>query len=288
MKGMTGFGYAEYRAENLEITAEVKSYNNRYLDIFVNLPSFLSQLEPSVREFVAPWLLRGRVEIYLRVHDRESDVSVNIDRPTLGAYRDALHEMSEILGSGEEVRLSHVMRLEGIMEVKRGRDIDDYWELMKPTLEEAIVEFDASRAREGESTREDIASQLKRIREVVDELERRAPELEAALRQNVTERFDEVLGEQVNEDRVYAEIASLLIKHSINEELVRLRAHLKSFEETISTEGAVGKKLDFFCQELNREVNTVASKSFASDVNRRVVEAKDAVENIREQLRNVE
>ncbi|NBF40844.1 MAG: hypothetical protein GVY14_10555 [Spirochaetes bacterium] len=146
MKGMTGFGYAEYRAENLEITAEVKSYNNRYLDIFVNLPSFLSQLEPSVREFVAPWLLRGRVEIYLRVHDRESDVSVNIDRPTLGAYRDALHEMSEILGSGEEVRLSHVMRLEGIMEVKRGRDIDDYWELMKPTLEEAIVEFDASRA----------------------------------------------------------------------------------------------------------------------------------------------
>ncbi|NBF40845.1 MAG: DUF1732 domain-containing protein [Spirochaetes bacterium] len=145
-----------------------------------------------------------------------------------------------------------------------------------------------ARAREGESTREDIASQLKRIREVVDELERRAPELEAALRQNVTERFDEVLGEQVNEDRVYAEIASLLIKHSINEELVRLRAHLKSFEETISTEGAVGKKLDFFCQELNREVNTVASKSFASDVNRRVVEAKDAVENIREQLRNVE
>jgi uncharacterized protein (TIGR00255 family) len=288
MKGMTGFGYAEYRAENLEITAEVKSYNNRYLDIFVNLPSFLSPLEPSVREFVAPWLLRGRVEIYLRVHDRESDVSVNIDRPTLGAYRDALREMSEILGSGEEVRLSHVMRLEGIMEVNRGRDIEDYWELVRPTLEEALAEFDASRVREGESTRDDVLSQLTRIREVVDELEGRAPELEAALRQNVKERFDEVLGEQANEDRVYAEIASLLIKHSINEELVRLRAHLKSFEETISAEGAVGKKLDFFCQELNREVNTVASKSFASDVNRRVVEAKDAVENIREQLRNVE
>ena len=288
MKGMTGFGYAEYRAENLEITAEVKSYNNRYLDIFVNLPSFLSPLEPSVREFVAPWLLRGRVEIYLRVHDRESDVSVNIDRPTLGAYRDALREMSEILGSGEEVRLSHVMRLEGIMEVNRGRDIEDYWELVRPTLEEALAEFDASRVREGESTRDDVLSQLTRIREVVDELEGRAPELDAALRQNVKERFNEVLGEQANEDRVYAEIASLLIKHSINEELVRLRAHLKSFEETISAEGAVGKKLDFFCQELNREVNTVASKSFASDVNRRVVEAKDAVENIREQLRNVE
>ncbi|MFP4374621.1 MAG: YicC/YloC family endoribonuclease [Spirochaetaceae bacterium] len=288
MKGMTGFGYAEYRSENLEITAEVKSYNNRYLDIFVNLPSFLSPLEPSVREFVAPWLLRGRVEVYLRVLDRESEVSVNIDRPTLTAYRHALREMSEILGSGEEARLSHVMRLEGIMEVKRSRDLDDYWELVRPTLEQALSDFDASRAREGASTRADIVSQLERISGVVEELAGRAPELEDALRRTVTERFEEILGERADEERVYAEIASLLIKHSVNEELVRLRAHLKSFEETMSAQGAMGKKLDFFCQELNREVNTIASKSFVSDVNRRVVEAKDAVENIREQLRNVE
>jgi uncharacterized protein (TIGR00255 family) len=288
MKGMTGFGYAEYRSESLEISAEVKSYNNRYLDIFVNLPSFLSPLEPEVREFVSPRLARGRVEVYIRLHDRESAVNVKIDRPTLEAYRDALTEMSTILGSGEQVGLSHVMRLEGIMEVKRSREIAEYWELIRPTLEEALGEFDRARAAEGESTRRDVAAQLDRIREVADELERRAPELEAALRKTVTERFEEVLAERADEDRVYGEIASLLIKHSVNEELVRLRAHLQSFDETIAAEGPVGKKLDFFCQELNREVNTVASKSFAADVNRRVVEAKDAIENIREQLRNVE
>jgi uncharacterized protein (TIGR00255 family) len=288
MRGMTGFGFSEYRTENLEITAEVKSYNNRYLDIFVNLPSFLSPLEPSVREFVAPRLHRGRVETYIRVHDRESTVSVNIDRPTLEAYRQALSEMSGVLGTDEEVRLSHVMRLEGIMEVKRTRDLDEYWELIRPTLERALGEFDASRVREGQSTRDDVVAQLSRVRAVADELERRAPELEEALRSTVTERFEEVLGERADPDRVYAEIASLFIKHSINEELVRLRAHLASFDENLDAEGAVGKKLDFFCQELNREVNTVASKSFIADVNRRVVEAKDAIENIREQLRNVE
>lgn len=288
MRGMTGFGYAEYRSESLEITAEVKSYNNRYLDIFVNLPSFLSPLEPSVREFVAPRLYRGRVEVYLRVHDRESEVSVNLDRPTVIAYRDALREMSAMLGAEEEVRLSHLLRLEGLLGVQRSRELDDYWELARPTLEEALGEFDASRNREGESTRADIVSQLERVRAVTDEIERRAPELEVALRTNVRERFAEVLAERADEDRVYSEIASLLIKHSVNEELVRLRAHIASLEETLDADGAVGKKLDFLCQELNREVNTVASKSFAADVNRRVVEAKDAIENIREQLRNVE
>jgi uncharacterized protein (TIGR00255 family) len=288
MKGMTGFGYAEYRAESLEITAEVKSYNNRYLDVYVNLPPFLSPMEPTVREFVTPWVYRGRVEVYLRVHDRESEVSVNVDKPSLLAYRDALQEVVGLLGTNEEVRLSHVVRLEGVMEVSRSRDAEEYWELTRPTLEKALTEFDASRAREGESTRTDILQQLERIRTVAEELEGRAPELEKAIRENVRERFREVLAERADEDRVYSEIASLLLKHSVNEELVRLRAHIDSFDETVTAGGALGKKLDFLCQELNREVNTIASKSFAADVNRRVVEAKDAVENIREQLRNVE
>jgi uncharacterized protein (TIGR00255 family) len=174
------------------------------------------------------------------------------------------------------------------MEVSRSRDSEEYWELVRPTLEKALSEFDASRAREGESTRRDIEQQLDRVRRVSEELERRAPELEQAIRDNVRDRFREVLSERADEDRVYAEIASLLLKHSINEELVRLNAHIASFDETIAAGGALGKKLDFLCQELNREVNTISSKSFAADVNRRVVEAKDAVENIREQLRNVE
>ncbi|MFO8065300.1 MAG: YicC/YloC family endoribonuclease [Spirochaetota bacterium] len=288
MKGMTGFGYSEYRAERLEITAEVKSYNNRYLDVFVNLPSFLSPLEQSVREFVKPWVQRGRVEVYLRLRDRESDVTVQIDRPTIEAYRDALEEVSGLLGSHEEIRLSHILRLEGVLELKRARELDEYWELAKPTLERALSEFDDARKREGESTARDVKTQLGRVAAVADELEGRAPELEAALKQNVRDRFQEVLAERADEDKVYSETASLLIKHSINEELVRLRAHLSAFNQTLEAGGSVAKRLDFLCQELNREVNTIASKSFAPDVSRRVVEAKDAVENIREQLRNVE
>ncbi|MFP4612387.1 MAG: YicC/YloC family endoribonuclease [Spirochaetaceae bacterium] len=288
MRGMTGFGYSEFRSESLEITAEVKSYNNRYLDLFVNMPQHLGPLEPAVRDFVTPWVARGRVEVYLRLRDRESEVSVAVDRPTLRAYRDALGEVRELLGAREEVGLSHVLSLEGVFEVKRVREIEEYWRLLQPTLEEALREFDAFRRREGESTRADLQKHLERVRGVVAELEARAPELETALKQNVRERFREMLGDEVDEDRVYGEIAALLVKHSVNEELVRLRAHLQSMEDTFGAEGAVAKKLDFFCQELNREVNTVASKSFAADVNRRVVEAKDAVENMREQLRNVE
>jgi uncharacterized protein (TIGR00255 family) len=285
---MTGFGYSEYRSDSLEITAEVKSYNNRYLDVFVNLPSFLSPLEPSVRDFVTPWVYRGRVEVNLRVHDRESEVAVNIDQPTLLAYRDALEEVKGVLQSDEQIRLSHLLRFEGIMEVKRSRELEEYWELVRPTLERALSQFDDARIREGESTRSDVLAQLERVRSVTEELEARAPELETAIRKQVRERFREVLADRADEDRVYAETASLLVKHSVNEELVRLRAHLQAFDETVAAGGAVGKKLDFLCQELNREVNTIASKSFAADVNRRVVETKDAIENIREQLRNVE
>lgn len=288
MKGMTGFGYSEYRAENLEITAEVKSYNNRYLDLFVNLPSFVSPLEQSVREFVKPWVQRGRVEVYIHLHDRESDVAVHIDRPTVEAYRDALEEVSGLLGTQEEIRLSHILRLEGVLGLTRAREIEEYWELVKPTLERALSEFDDARAREGESTVRDIEAQLSRVVAVADELDTRAPELEEALKRNVRERFREVLEGQADEDRVYSETAALLIKHSINEELSRLRAHINAFNETLQAGGSVAKRLDFLCQELNREVNTISSKSFASDVSRRVVEAKDAVENIREQLRNVE
>ena len=288
MTSMTGYGYAERSDERVHAVVEVKSVNNRYLDVNVTLPSALNPLEPVVRELVAARVARGRIEVFIRLRELQEDLAVYVDRSALRGYLGAIEELRETAGLDEPVALSHLLALEGVIKSERAQDRDRYRRIVEPLLLEALSAFAASRATEGRRLRDDVDAQLTRVESAHRAVSEHAGEIDAQVRANLRDRFAEVVGDGVEESRMLAEVAVQLTRFSINEEIVRLRSHLDGFRATMDADGPVGKKLDFLCQEMNREVNTIGSKSIVLAISEQVVEAKDALENVREQLRNVE
>ncbi|MFP4179956.1 MAG: YicC/YloC family endoribonuclease [Spirochaetaceae bacterium] len=288
MISMTGYGYREYRDERVQLLTEIKSYNNRYLDTVLNAPPFLSPLEPLVKDFIRNRVYRGRVEIYLRVKELEEDISIHLDEAAAKKYADTLRRLTESVGIEEEPKIGHFLNLEGIITQVKNRDLEWFEKIVLEELEEAYKEFDRGRRREGEKTEEDIKRLLSRVESELLSIERQAGTLEARIKENLEKRFKELLDEKLDHNRLYQETAVMLMKYGIEEETVRMHSHLSQFRELLSEEGVVGKKLDFVSQELNREINTIGSKSTVAEINRSVVEIKDSLEKIREQLRNVE
>ncbi len=291
MISMTGYGYAERQDEKFSAVVEVKSYNNRYLDINCSIPGVFSQLEKQIRDAVAGVARRGRVEVFVRFRDNEEDLVVSVDESVVNGYLKAFAELKAHAGIQEEVRLDHLLSREGVLKSERPADADRAWAVIEPLLDEALRDLASSRQAEGARLALDIESQLEKIDQCVRAFQTYAGEIEETIRNGLQSRFAEVFGNEVDENRVLSEVAVQLTRFSINEEIVRLQAHLDSFREIGfggDPEGPVGKKLDFLCQELNREINTTGSKSIIVEVNQQVVEAKDALENVREQLRNVE
>lgn len=288
MTSMTGYGYAERSDDRVHATVEVKSVNNRYLDVNVSLPGSLSPLEPEVRERVGAAATRGRVDVFVRLRELQEDLAVYVDRSALAGYAGALEELRAQAGIDEPVRLEHLLAFEGVIKSERAVDRDRYWDLVRPLLDEALEAFAATRRTEGGRLETDIGTQLSRVEAALAAVREHAAEIEAGVRRNLADRFREVVGDAVEEGRMLAEVAAQLTRFSINEEIVRLAAHLDSFRSAMSASGALGKKLDFLCQEMHREINTIGSKSIVLAISEQVVEAKDALENVREQLRNVE
>ncbi len=288
IKSMTGFAHREIALPGLRGSMEIKSYNNRYLDLSVSLPPYLSRLEPRFREYLAARIVHGKVELYLKIRELDVPVAVSADFEAAKAVARVLREMSEACSLSESPRIGNILSFDGVVAYERDVDGDSLWSRIEAELGSCFAEYEASRLREGESTKADIDNQLERLQKVVESVRTQVPEIERTVRQQLQTRFKEVLGDMVDEGRVLGETASMLMKYTINEELSRLGAHLASFRRIVGNEVAPGKKLDFLCQEMNREVNTIGSKSILLPVSEAVVELKDALENVREQLRNIE
>ena len=289
MKSMTGFGYREYQDEEFHCTVEIKSLNNRYLDIYVNLPPYMAPLEPKIRALAAEKVLRGRVEVNLRTRELEENMEVLLDTSTAKSFSSVLKELGEYtVPKNEEITLSHLLQMEGIIKTVKTRDLDTLWEKVLPLLYGALTDLEKTRTVEGEKTARDIQREVDGVKKMLSLIEKNTNALEEHITSTLRERFDQVMGDRVDEQRILAETAVLLVRFSIKEELSRLSGHLGEFEKMSKEEGAIGKKLDFLCQEINREINTIGSKSTILEINRGVVEAKNSLENIREQLRNVE
>ena len=288
MKSMTGFGCSEYQDDKIHISLDLKSYNNRYLDITVSMPPFLNSLEPKIRSIVSSRINRGRVEVYIKIRELKEEVTIHLDKSVVQSYMTVLEALAEAAGLDSKPTLSHLLKMEGILKTDKQRDLDFYWEHVEKRLLDAFNEFEESRLREGEQTSADIEEVLLTIEKNVGKLEQYAPELGKRIMDTLKERFQQLLGDEFDESRILAETAVMLVKYDINEEIIRMKSHLQNFHQ-IAEEGApLGKKLDFLCQELNREINTVGSKSTILEVNQSVIDVKDAIEKIREQLRNVE
>ncbi|KGE70709.1 YicC/YloC family endoribonuclease [Spirochaeta lutea] len=288
MKSMTGFGTGEFQDQRVAIVLELKSYNNRYLDIVVNVPQSLGILEQRIREYLKDRITRGRVEVYLRVRELISTLEPRVDHHLVEAYAQALKSIQKTAGIRKPPGLEHLLQLDGVVRLERTGDPEDLWPGINSSLEQAYLQFDKARVKEGNATLVDIKTQTARIHHGLGVITGQIPQIEDAVSRGLRERFSQVLGDQVEEQRLLAETASLLVKHSINEEVARIESHLSSMEELLAAREPAGKRLDFICQELNREINTIGSKSFLIEISQTVVQMKDALENIREQLRNLE
>ncbi|MCL2233841.1 MAG: YicC family protein [Treponema sp.] len=292
MKSMTGYAYRESASGNVTVSVEIKGYNSRFLDVSVYLPSWLSPLESGVRGYMSSRFGRGKVEVAIRVKERDAPVSVSINEVAALTYKKAIWDLAKILGLQEEPNLAVFMGLEGVVETETNRDAEKYRALIEPVLAAAADQFEAERVREGKATLEDILLHTGTLEESVKAVSAHVPEMEALIKENLRSRFEELLGDRLGdiiaENRILAETAVILMKHTISEELARLASHLAEFRLEAERNPSPGKKLDFLCQEINREVNTIGSKTPILEVSRSVVAMKEALENIREQLRNVE
>jgi uncharacterized protein (TIGR00255 family) len=288
MKSMTGFGWIDTQSDSVQMSIELKSYNNRYLDINVNLPHFMSPLEPELRAYLKEKIVRGRVELYVRVKELEEDLDVILDTGVVSAYKDAIGKIAEAAGIVENPQLSHFLTLDGVMKIVKKRDIDKYKTMLFKNLENVWIQYDEIRSREGDATWEDIMSNIDVLWKSQKIIKNREGGLEELIKTNIKDRFQQLLDDNIDESRVLAETAVLLMKYGIGEELSRLSTHLEQFCNTLHRKFPVAKKLDFLCQEMNREINTIGSKSNILEISQAVIEAKDAIEKIREQLRNVE
>jgi uncharacterized protein (TIGR00255 family) len=288
MISMTGFGHGEHRDSRVQMVLEVRSYNNRYLELSINLPYSIKQLEPRVREYLASRIQRGKVEFYLSLTELEDSSDVVVDHARVRTYTAALEELRRLAGIRERPSLAHLIGLEGVLKTVSRKDPEALWALVTPLLEKVFAEFNSSRAVEGRKTEQDIRKCADDIRDRVSAIEAKVPEIETKIKTGLRERFRELLGDGVDESRILAETAVQLMRGDINEEIQRMKAHLESLHETVGMNGPQGKKLDFICQEIGREINTIGSKSMMIEIDQAVIAVKDSLEKIREQIRNVE
>ena len=288
MRSMTGFAHVDRTSAERDISVEVRSVNNRYLEVYPSVPSFLNPLEPDIKRLVSHHAHRGKVEVQVRVREYQSDLTVHVNRSAVDAARKALDEIKTYAGLGAEPTYADILAFEGVMQTERVRDPDDYREDILDALSEALEAWNRTRGTEGAATQTDIMKHVDRVRAAVTVFADAAPRVEQLITESVRTRFQQVLGDEAEEQRIYAEAAALIIKHATNEEISRLQSHLESFSTLATSTGPVGKRLDFICQEMNREINTTGSKTVLPEVQDAVVDAKDAVEAIREQVRNIE
>lgn len=287
MISMTGFGYQEASFGRFRYSVEMKSLNNRYLDLFINLPPALSSREGELRTLVQSSVSRGRVEVTIRVKETTEEVEVRVNQEAVAQALGSLKTLKKAAGLGGRIKLDHLLTVQGLVSVEKNQDWSGLWEPLLGTFSQVTAQYQASRGAEGKKLTKDILAHLQILQNGREQISAQAGALELQLRETLQRRLRE-LGAEVEETRMHGEIALLLVKYSVNEEIVRLGAHLDSFLQMTQESGPVGKKLDFLCQEIGREINTIGSKTSSSEVQHIVVGLKDALENIREQLRNVE
>jgi uncharacterized protein (TIGR00255 family) len=288
MRSMTAYAQGSFLTENLRFSLELKSYNNRFLEIFISLPPTLSPMEPRIRAFLQERIARGKVECSLRVREYLTEGKVRLDKAAAKAAIDALSSLSGLLGSVDGPRLSDLLAIEGVLGFERELDADSVWPEVERALSEVHASYDREREREGAHLLSDMRLQLDVISRGRDELAVAAPELEAILTENMRKRIREAVGDGIDENRILQETAIALTRFTVNEELARLASHAQAMGSELDGKSGTGKRIDFLCQEINREVNTLGSKNQLPKMGSWIVAMKEAIENIREQARNVE
>ena len=291
IKSMTGYGSAKGTVEGLQITVELKSVNNRYLDASVRLPRSFLFAEDAVKSAVQKHISRGKVDVFVSVDTSDAgEMNVKVNEALLRGYLDAFKHIAEEYGIPNDVTALAVSRFPDVLTVeKKDLDADAISAGILEITERALNDFDAMREREGVKLRDDVLNRLGTINELVTAVEKASPETVIAYRTRLEAKMAEVLGSAgIDENRILAEAAIFADHIAVDEETVRLRSHMSQLKTMIGGISPIGRKIDFLIQEFNREANTIGSKCQNSDIAHTVVDLKSEIEKIREQIQNIE
>jgi uncharacterized protein (TIGR00255 family) len=287
---MTGYGKSECMLDDAPCTVEARSVNGRYLELSVKLPKEYSEHEGRIREVVREHVLRGSVNLYIRREDLAEITPLNVDVEAARHYVDALRTIQTELGVGGEVRIEHLTVFPSIFQRPlRSAERPDVWPSLKEAVVQALTAMNSMRDMEGKDLSRDLVTRCETIASALEIVEKRSLERIPAERERLRERVRQILDENaIDESRLSLEIVLLSEKLDITEECVRLRSHIKHFQQYMATEQQPGRKLNFLVQEMNREINTIGSKCNDADIAVTVVTMKEELERIREQIQNVE
>ena len=289
MLSMTGYGRAMRELDGRQLTIELKSVNHRFLDLSFRMPRNLMFLEDDARKLIGARLSRGHVDVFMTYRNARSDArNVQVDRALFDAYVGALSGLTDS-GVQDDRSLMSIARLPDVLVVTEAEeDQDALRELLKETLDAALSQLVEMRRREGAEMKKDLSFRTDRIEEMTNAVEARYPATVEEYTRRLRASIEELIGRNVDETRLLTEVAVMADRSAIAEETVRLHAHIAQLRECLEKAEPVGRRIDFLVQELNREVNTISSKSQDVPITQLVVSMKAEIEKLREQLQNIE
>ena len=291
MKSMTGFGSSSLELEDCSIDIEIKSVNNRYLDFNFSMPSYLNFMLEDMKSLIKNKLKRGRVDVYIKIKKYQLSVdSVDINYELAQKIKEKLDSLNQKLDMASDINVRDLVKYDDVMSFTY-KDLDNEFlhDNILKVLDEAVNKIYSMRSIEGDNLREDLSTNLSKIEEQISKISSLTENSVKEYRENLFNKISELLDEEtIDKDRMYLEVALMADKADINEELKRFDSHIVQFKSAMDMKDCIGRKLDFIIQEMNREINTISSKSNDESISVCVIEVKSLIEKLREQVQNIE
>ena len=292
IKSMTGFGRSEVVTDERKITIELKSVNHRYLDLSIKMPKKLSFLEGSIRNLMKTYIQRGKVDVYITYEDYTiNNGTLKYNKELAAEYIACLKQIQQDFDLDYDIKVSTLSRYPDILTMEeQSVDEEELWSILEPPVREACEKFVQTRTQEGHNLEKDLLEKLDGLDKKVSRIEERSPEVVNAYRTKLEAKVSELLEDtQIDDNRIAAEVILFSDKICNDEETVRLHSHVKNMKKMLTTETeGIGRKLDFMAQEMNREANTILSKSSDMEISDIAIDLKTEIEKIREQIQNIE
>lgn len=291
IRSMTGYGREQKIVDQREITVEIKSVNHRYYEFSARVPRVYGYIEEKLKSFIKGSISRGKIEVNVTINNLNGkEVNINVDKLMAAGYINALKTANEELHMTDDITLSTLIKFSDIFNVQKvAEDEEKIWEDVCSVANDALVKFINMRQTEGEHLKKDLIVKIHNNEEILEIIEKTTPLTAENYRNRLYAKLQEVLEDtNIDEQRILTEAAVFAEKIAIDEEIVRLKSHMKQFKELLETDEPVGRKLDFLVQEINREINTIGSKAQNLEITKCVVNMKSEVEKIREQIQNIE
>ena len=291
IKSMTGFGRCEITEADRKFTVEMKAVNHRYLDVNLKMPKKLNFFESSIRNKLKQYIQRGKVDIFITYEDyTESNVCIKYNKDIAAEYMKYLRQMAEEFSLDDDVRVSTLSRYPEVFSMEeQSMDEEELWKGLEKAISGAAEGLVQTRIQEGENLKNDLLGKLDGMLAHVDFITERSPQIISEYKEKLHARVQELLEDtKIDENRLLTEVTLFADRVCVDEELVRLRSHIQQTKDALTAGGSIGRKLDFIAQEMNREANTILSKTTDLEISNRAIELKTEIEKVREQIQNIE